>query len=141
MDGGRISIAPLADAAALAHLHAACFERPWSAESFENLLSHPGVSALGALADGAPAGFVLVRHVADEAEILTICVLKEARRTGVGRALFQAALSDQPHIRALFIEVDVMNTGAVRFMRSSDFKPRACAGTITSTRTARNLMH
>ena len=105
----QIAIAPLPDADALARLHALCFDRPWSAESFKTLLTLPGVRALGGVLDEAPAGFILLRQAADEAEILTICVLKDARRQGVARALFQAAIADLPHIQTLFIEVDVIN--------------------------------
>lgn len=117
----KIAIAPLPDAAALAALHALCFERPWSAESFNTLLTLPGVRALGGMLDGTPAGFILVRQAVDELEILTICVRKEARRQGVARALFQAALSDVPKIQNVFIEVDVINIEALRFYEDLGF--------------------
>ncbi len=118
-----IAVAPLADAAALAHLHALCFERPWSAESFKNLLSHPGVSALVGVLEQEPAGFILLRRAADEAEILTIGVNRTARRQGVARALFQAAIADLPGVQNLFIEVDVSNIGAIGFYEDVGFHP------------------
>ncbi|MCP5080082.1 MAG: GNAT family N-acetyltransferase [Alphaproteobacteria bacterium] len=117
-----MAIAPLQDAAALAALHALCFERPWSAESFETLLTLPGVRALGGVLDDRPAGFILLRQAADEAEILTICVLKDARRQGVARTLFQTAISDLPDIQTVFIEVDVNNTEALRFYEDLGFQ-------------------
>lgn len=118
----HISVAQLHDASTLAALHALCFERPWSAGSFATLLTLPGVRALGGMLDDEPAGFVLMRQAADEAEILTICVLKHARRRGIARTLFQAALSDLPDIRSVFIEVDVVNTEALRFYEDLGFQ-------------------
>lgn len=120
--GTPIAIAPLADAKALAHLHALCFERPWSAESFANLLSHPGVSALAGCLGETPAGFILTRRAADEAEILTIGVVSEARRQGVARALFEAVMKPMSDIRSLFIEVDVTNIAALRFYEVMGFQ-------------------
>lgn len=69
---------------ALAALHLRCFERPrpWSADEFASLLAARGVFLLG-----APDGFLMGRVIADEAELLTLAVAPEARRTGTGRGL------------------------------------------------------
>ena len=71
--------------ARLAALHAAAFDRPgeaWSATAFADLLDQAGVFALE-----APDGFILMRAVADEAEILTLAVRPGARRGGQGGRL------------------------------------------------------
>jgi ribosomal-protein-alanine N-acetyltransferase len=70
----------------------ACFpEDPWDAALIARLLALPGTFALAADgADGQPAGFALVRVAADEAEILAIGVLPDARRQGLGRVLVDA---------------------------------------------------
>jgi len=72
--------------AALAALHARCFDLPppWSAASFAGLLADP---AVGLLADPGGRGFALLRVAADEAELLTLAVDPAARRQGVARAL------------------------------------------------------
>ena len=71
----------------LARLHAACFTtpRPWSAAEFIGLLASPLV-----FVETTPAGFVLGRVIADEAELLTIAVDPAARRKGMGATLLAA---------------------------------------------------
>jgi ribosomal-protein-alanine N-acetyltransferase len=78
----------LGDAALLAALHAPAFSDAWPEPAFASLLARDEVMVLlGAFADGAPQGFILLRTVADEAEVLAFCVTKGARRRGLGRAL------------------------------------------------------
>lgn len=119
---GQIEIVPLTDCAALAGLHAACFERPWSEASFRGLLEVPGTCALGALLTEAPAGFILTRQAADEAEILTVGVAPPARRHGVAKALFHAALAAMEGVRSVFLEVDVTNHDAIGFYEALRFQ-------------------
>ncbi len=78
---------PAADRAArLAAIHVEAFAGPgeaaWSESAFADLLTQPGVFAL----DSAD-GFILMRAVADEAEILTLAVRPAARRAGQGTRL------------------------------------------------------
>ena len=76
----------MTEAARLAAIHAEAFDRPgetsWSAAAFADLLIQAGVFAVEA-ADG----FILMRAVADEAEILTLAVRPAARRGGLGGRL------------------------------------------------------
>ncbi len=73
------------------------------------LLAMPGCFAL-AEADG----LVLARVAADEAELLTIGVLPQARRRGVGLALLRAAGGEAARLGAtrLFLEVATRNAPA-----------------------------
>lgn len=112
------------DAHALARLHAEGFERGWSAGEFEQLLSDRSVLGLvcaGGL--GAPAGFVLARIAADEAEILSIVVARSSRRQGVGAALLTHLLSSlaQHRVAALFLEVEEENAAAIALYRHFGF--------------------
>ena len=74
----------MTEATRLAAIHAEAFDRPgdtpWSAAAFADLLIQAGVFAVEA-ADG----FILMRAVADEAEILTLAVRPAGRRRGAGR--------------------------------------------------------
>lgn len=74
--------APAPNPARLAALHASAFAAPWDADAFAALLAQPGVFAVE-----RPDGFVLMRVVADEAEVLTLAVRPSARRRGLGREL------------------------------------------------------
>lgn len=73
-----------AAAGRLAALHATAFPGPWDAVAFEALLGQAGVFVLE-----DPDGFILLRAVADEAEILTLAVRPAARRLGLGARLVQ----------------------------------------------------
>ncbi len=73
---------PDAQADRLAALHATAFDAPWDAAAFAVLLEQAGVFA----AETAQ-GFILMRVVADEAEILTLAVHPEARGRGQGARL------------------------------------------------------
>lgn len=82
----------------------------WGAVSFEKLLRQPGNFGFVHPA----GGMVLLRVVADEAEILTIAVRPEARRLGVGRILLEAGLLAAQTLGAgaMFLEVAPSNRAA-----------------------------
>ncbi|CAN5226868.1 GNAT family N-acetyltransferase [soil metagenome] len=107
--------ATLAEAPALAAVHASSFDRPWSAAEIAALLESPGVEALALESDGHLAAFILVRTVAGEAEILTLAVRPQARRSGLARALTEAAirLCASSGAETLFLEVAADNAPAL----------------------------
>lgn len=108
----------------LARIHAAGFAhegRPWSGPEILALLSEPGVGLRLAHSESpaggdrlAPAGFALYRVAADEAELLTVSVVPEARRAGLGRALLAASEEGARRAGAvrLFLEVGAANAPA-----------------------------
>nr|WP_316629953.1 GNAT family N-acetyltransferase [uncultured Brevundimonas sp.] len=93
----------------LASLHAEAFSAPWDAQAFSDLLAQPGV-CLGVETDG----FILIRVVLDEAEILTLAVRPGARRQGLGRRLVERAcvVAGQAGADTLFLEVAEDNAAA-----------------------------
>ncbi|PQZ78439.1 MULTISPECIES: GNAT family N-acetyltransferase [unclassified Brevundimonas] len=99
----------MTDPRALAVIHAEAFDAPWDAASLAALLASPGVFAIK---DGD--GFILIRVVADEAEILTLAVRAAARRSGLGGRLVQAAVVRAAALGAerLFLEVAEDNVAA-----------------------------
>ena len=96
----------------LSALHRETFADGWTVDAMGEVLRSPGVFALLALADGVPAGFALGRLAADEAELLSIGTLANARRLGIGRALVVAVAACVPRARALFLEVGEDNLAA-----------------------------
>jgi ribosomal-protein-alanine N-acetyltransferase len=87
-----VRAAATADLARLADIHALAFARPWSEAALAELLATPGTLALLADGEGDVGGFVLLRVVAGEGEVLTLAVSPARRRRGLGRALVDAAL-------------------------------------------------
>ncbi|MGI4943969.1 MAG: GNAT family N-acetyltransferase [Janthinobacterium lividum] len=102
-----------AHAIALAAIHAASFPpgETWGADAMALQLGLSGSFGL-VCSDGT--GLVLARVAADEAEILTLAVLPETRRRGVGGALLASAATEAAArgARALFLEVAVGNAPA-----------------------------
>lgn len=75
-------------AESLAALHARAFARPWSARDIAAMLAN--ANALAILSGGDVAdGFAIAWVVAGEAELLTIAVVPETRRRGVGTGLLK----------------------------------------------------
>ena len=112
--------AGLADAAILAGLHATSFERSWPASEMTQFLSGPGCLVLLASQAEAPKGMIIVRGTGDEAEILTLAVSPDSRRSGLARALLTAAIEAlrSAGVRSLFLEVDESNRAAQSLYRS-----------------------
>jgi [ribosomal protein S18]-alanine N-acetyltransferase len=93
----------------LAALHAQVFpDEPWSAESFSTLLAQPGM--VGLLDERG--GFLVLRLVLDEAEILTLGVTR--KREGIATALLKAAIETlrRHDIATLHLEVAAPNVAA-----------------------------
>jgi len=112
-----------ADAPAMASAHAQAFDTPWDEMDFEDLLDGPGIFGFVAR-DEDPAGVVICRTVADEAEILTLGVAAWARRRGVGQALMAATIgvAQQAGATQMFLEVDVDNAAAVALYEGLGFE-------------------
>jgi|HubBroStandDraft_6_1064221.scaffolds.fasta_scaffold119181_3 ribosomal-protein-alanine N-acetyltransferase len=111
------------DAPQFAALHAAAFQRGWSAEEFERLLIEPNVVADRAMAGSRLAGFVLSRLAADQAEILSIAVAVRDRRRGLAGKLLDVHLHRLTGYgtRSLFLEVDERNLAARRLYAGFGF--------------------
>ena len=111
------------DAPLFAALHATSFAEPWDAQAFAVLLAQPGV--VGWLWDDPPAGVLLVRAAADEAEILTIAVTPDARKRGGGRKMVEEALRvlSQGATQRVFLEVAADNTAALALYHARGFAP------------------
>lgn len=125
-----LTIQPIAVGAArqAADIHAALFARPWTDGEIGDLIAHDNVLGFAALEPpgrgGAIVGFILARHAASEAEILTIAVRPDWQRHGVGRRLLDQLLALVHHerIEALFLEVDESNAAALALYGKVGFR-------------------
>lgn len=104
-------------AQALADIHFACFARSpqetWSDGAIATLLNTPGtVGAVALDGDGAPVGFIIGRSIADEGEVLTLCVSPGTRRQGVATALMAKLRELLVPRERILLEVAVTNQAA-----------------------------
>ena len=106
-------------------IHAQAFDGPttgraWTQADFAALLGQPGVFVLG-----DSRGFVLIRVVVDEAEILTLAVRPAARRLGLGLDLIRAAgtLAAGIGVTRLLLEVAQDNLAARALYDRAGFEP------------------
>jgi ribosomal-protein-alanine N-acetyltransferase len=117
------------DCDALAEIHSSAFRRGWSNAEFEALLVQPATLAFiahyrNAFGMQKPAGFILYRLVADEAEILSVAVKPGLRRRGIGKRLLQETLrhlySEGAH--GIHLEVEDSNPAAIALYKGMEFR-------------------
>jgi [ribosomal protein S18]-alanine N-acetyltransferase len=90
-------VEPLPDGAAepLAILHGACFpDDPWTAAALARLIALTGSFGWVAWEEKTPAGFILIRDLGNECEILSLGVAPRWRRLGIARDLLRAAIDE-----------------------------------------------
>lgn len=110
----ELTLAEQVDAPDMASAHAQAFDKPWDQADFEDLLTSTGVFGFVVRTED-PAGVLICRALAGEAEILTVGVAPWARRRGIAQALMVAAIgvSREAGAKTMFLEVDVGNVSAV----------------------------
>ncbi|MGO4408136.1 GNAT family N-acetyltransferase [Bosea sp. RAF48] len=105
--------------------HQGGFARGWEPAECAALIADAGVAADGVFGRSSdPAGFVMSRKAADEAEILSIVVSPASRRDGLGRALLSAHLARlaEDGVAHVFLEVEEGNLAAERLYRHFGFR-------------------
>ncbi len=112
-------------ASTLAALHARLFDNGWDEASMARSLAHPGSLALIATTMEAPhvIGFILAQAAADEAEILSVGVIPEWQRQGVGARLVEALrrAAHRAGASRMFLDVAVSNAAARQLYSRAGF--------------------
>jgi [ribosomal protein S18]-alanine N-acetyltransferase len=118
-----VSEARQGDAAAIAAVHAASFQRGWSEEEFHRLLTDRDVVAHRATIGRTLIGFILSRLTAGEAEILSVAIAPNWRGRGFARPLLDLHLRRLAGLGAhtVFLEVGEQNAPACRLYRHAGF--------------------
>jgi ribosomal-protein-alanine N-acetyltransferase len=110
----------------LALLHRACFpEDPWDTSAIAEMLGTFGFFGRIAWEGETPAGFVLARDLRKEYEILSLGVLPERRREGVGTALLNSVCVEARlrTAESIVLEVAVDNIAALALYAARGFLP------------------
>jgi [ribosomal protein S18]-alanine N-acetyltransferase len=112
------------DAATIAAVHAVSFQRGWSEDEIERLLTDRSVIAHRTTNGRTLTGFILSRMAPDEAEILSVAVAPARRGKGLARSLLNHHLRRLAGLgtRAVFLEVGRDNAPALSLYRRAGFK-------------------
>ncbi len=102
----------------LAELHSKCFpSKPWAADDF-SALKKSGCDIIA-----SQNGFIVYRVIIDEAEIITIGVHPDARRSGIAAAMLGIMENDlkKRGVKNIFLEVAENNTPAIGLYQQNGF--------------------
>jgi len=131
--GFAVRIARTLDGAAIAPLEAAAFAQPWSPRAIAGTLGQDSTrawvaSSIAPESASGLLGWVALRLLAGEAELLRIATRPEARRRGIARALLRAGLRDleREGINVCHLEVASNNDAAICFYNELGFVPTGC---------------
>jgi [ribosomal protein S18]-alanine N-acetyltransferase len=118
-----LSEARPSDAAAIATLHTASFQRGWGEDEVYPLLIDKTVIAHRVMTGRTMIGFILSRLAGGEAEILSIAIAPRQRGRGFARPLLDLHLRRLAGLgtRAVFLEVDEHNAAARALYRRAGF--------------------
>jgi ribosomal-protein-alanine N-acetyltransferase len=114
------------DLDALFALDQVCFEPAiaYTRGQLRDLLSRPNAVGLVAEVDGALAGFAIGHRTGGRGHVVTLDVAGGRRRQGVGRALLRQLVErlESEGARVIRLEVDLRNSGAIRFYARLGFR-------------------
>lgn len=100
------------------------FGEAWTRSQCAGILPMSGVTLTIAESENGPAGFSLVRSVADEAELLLLAVSSEEQRRGIGQALLDHFIDEARDRGASKLHLEVRDGNqAMGLYRSAGFIP------------------
>jgi [ribosomal protein S18]-alanine N-acetyltransferase len=123
----EISVRPLSegDLESVLAIESASFSRPWTRRHFLDEIASPfGIPLVAQAPDGSIAGYLCLKLVLDEAEILDVAVAPAKRGSGIGRTLVEHAVSlcRGRQVALLGLEVRVGNQPAIALYRRLGFR-------------------
>ncbi|MBT5185619.1 MAG: GNAT family N-acetyltransferase [Kordiimonadaceae bacterium] len=112
----------------LSEMHVSSFanlpEQVWSKNDFQEILSITGTKAQVICQSEIPFGFILLREMANEVEIITFCILPKWCNKGYATFLLEWVIKKlQLQItKRLFLEVRANNDAAIALYKKCSFK-------------------
>ena len=106
------------------YVEQSCFSNPWTEKMLESELESALSVLLTEEREGKTVGYALGRVVADEAELLKICVLGEWRKQGIAENMLLALLGKMREngAAACFLEVRSKNAPAIALYQKLGFE-------------------
>ncbi|MCP4070903.1 MAG: GNAT family N-acetyltransferase [Hyphomicrobiales bacterium] len=124
----HVSEARIEDYSFLENIHAQGFDRAWSVDELAATLAGKGTKCFVANIHGegskGPKGFVIIRTLAGQSEVLTIAIDKAFRKRGIARLLLEYVIRtlQADRVEQLFLEVSEHNVAALGLYKSLSFK-------------------
>jgi len=112
------------DLDAVLEIESASFARPWTREHFRDEIQSPfGVPLVAVVSESHLAGYLCLKIIFDEAEILDVAVAPDCRGLGIGRFLVRHALTlcRERRVARLGLEVRTGNDAAIGLYQSLGF--------------------
>ena len=111
------------DAPALAVLQAEALLPGWQAADFAAYCAGENRFVLKAVDGNGLLGLAILQIAADEAEILSIAVAKEARQRGIASAMMAACVAtcEERHVSSIYLEVAEGNGAALKLYEKFGF--------------------
>ena len=106
-------------------IESASFSRPWTRTHFlDEIESACGFPLVALAPDGSVGGYLCLKLVLDEAEILDVAVSGSLRGRGIGRTLVESAFTfcRERGAALVFLEVRVGNAPAISLYRRLGFR-------------------
>lgn len=99
------------------------FPVPWSPKSFLEEFENSNSLVKVAEINGELVGFLILRIIQDEAEVLYLAVKPSHRGKGIATELLRSALRGiKGSVKSCFLEVRVSNTTAINLYKKLNFK-------------------
>lgn len=120
----RIQPVGKAYARPMAAIHGQCFYKGWSALEFESFFERAGVfAALAYAPDNKPVGFIICWIIEDVCDLLSVGVLPEFRREGLGQFLLDYGIATARDMGAkrMILEVNITNEAAIMLYEHNGF--------------------
>ena len=123
-----IESAEQGDLKSVSRIHGECFRNGWSDGEFDAFLQQTCywllIARIPRQTKRKISGFVLVKQVEDEAEIISIAVSPDSQKRGTGQKLLDETIRrlEKDRVRILSLDVEENNAAALSMYRKLGFR-------------------
>lgn len=124
MNNVQISKMTLDDYEKIKHVIASDFDDFWNANTLKEDLENENSFYLVAKIDNLIVGFIGMKCILDEADIMNVVTKKDKRNTGIGYSLLSELINKAKNkgIKKITLEVNEANNSAIHLYKKMGFK-------------------